>query len=1183
MTIDGTTQPDYPGTPLVELNGSLAGAGANGLTITAGTTSVKAVVINRFAQDGVNVTGSSATLLIETSYIGTSSAGTIDQGNGRDGIRIVNAKNNQIGDDGLASRNVISGNEGEGIFIQEAFNSTTNGTFIQGNIIGLDRTGAVDVGNTSNGVLLNADVSGVQIGGTTTFAGNVISGNNQGGIQMIDRSSNNAVLGNYIGTDEAGEVDLGNNGSGIALNNTVGNVIGIPGAGDGNVISGNGSGGVSINGTDATVQGNRIGTDDDGNQAIANSVGGIFTFATGTPAAGHKLEIGGTTTGAGNVISGNTGTGVEISGSGSAGAEVQGNIIGLDVTGALDLGNTGTGVVVNGSAAVAIGSREAGARNVISGNEASGVEILGSGASGSTVRGNIVGLDATGEIDRGNTGNGVLVSQVTNVTVGGTGFGARNVISGNDASGIQYFNGAGSGTVQGNYIGTDDDGEADLGNSGTGVALTGAQDMQLGGTTPGAGNLVSGNAVGFSINSGSDGTKIEGNLIGTNAAGTGGIGNSFGGVSSSSSEITIGGTAREAANTIAFNFGSGVRFSTGTNSGLSVLGNSIFGNSELGIDLGGAGVTPNDLAPDADPGPNGLQNFPVVTAAVRGSSTFQVEGLLESERDETYRIELFAGPCDGADPNDYGEGQRFLAAFDVTTNGDGVATFEESVSGAVSAGEVVTATATDSQGSTSEFSECRASTPQSALSVGDVTVDPEGGTASVPVTLATASEGTVRVDFATADGSATAGSDYSETNGTLTFAPGDTAKTIDVPVTADNLDEDDEAFVVDLTNLRNATLNGDARGQATIVDDDAVPSVSIGDVTVPEGDSGQSNASFTVSLSAPSGRQVTASFATANGTASAGSDYTATSGQLTFAPGDATKTVTVAITGDATDEDDETFSVTLSAAQNAAIADAQAQGTITDDDPIPSLAVSDVTVTEGNSGERNAAFTVSLSGPSAKMVTAGFATAGGTTTSGADYDARNGNLTFAPGDTTKTVNVPVNGDTADEPDETFLLSLTGPVNATLADATGQGLIVDDDDAAPDPPPSITRVSITNKRFVVKRPRRSRTPVGTAFRFTLSEAASVRIAIQRKLPGRRVGTRCERPSRSNARRPRCTRLVLLRPRLDSRQAAGARSIRFTGKLGGKALPPGSYRATLVAIDAAGQPSRLVGLNFRIVSR
>ncbi len=227
--------------------------------------------------------------------------------------------------------------------------------------------------------------------------------------------------------------------------------------------------------------------------------------------------------------------------------------------------------------------------------------------------------------------------------------------------------------------------------------------------------------------------------------------------------------------------------------------------------------------------------------------------------------------------------------------------------------------------------------PEPSLSIGNVSVaeNVTGGEAKFTVTLGAASGRDVTVRYATSNGTATAGSDYTSASGTLTFDAGDTSKTVNVSVTDDNTDENDETFTVTLSNASNANI-GTATATGTITDDDPEPSLSIGNVSVAENVTG-GEAKFTVTLGAASGRDVTVRYATSNGTATAGSDYTSASGTLTFDAGDTSKTVNVSVTDDNTDEADETFTVTLSNASNASIGTATATGTITDDDDSPTI------------------------------------------------------------------------------------------------------------------------------------------------------------------------------------------------------------------------------------------------------
>ena len=211
-----------------------------------------------------------------------------------------------------------------------------------------------------------------------------------------------------------------------------------------------------------------------------------------------------------------------------------------------------------------------------------------------------------------------------------------------------------------------------------------------------------------------------------------------------------------------------------------------------------------------------------------------------------------------------------------------------------------------------------------------------------------------------------------------------------------------------------------------------------------EGDGSPVNVVFTVSLGAPSGQTVTVNYGTADGTAVAGVDYVAAGGALTFPPGTVTQTATVSVLGDLLDEADETFFVNLTNAANATVVDGQGLGTIQDNEPRPSLSIDDVSDGEGDGGLLNLDFTVTLSVASGQVVTVGFATANGTATAGSDYVATAGTLTFPAGTTTQTVSVPVSGDTTVEPNEDFFVNLQNPVNATIADGQGHGIILNDD-------------------------------------------------------------------------------------------------------------------------------------------
>src|SRR6185295_6986653 len=286
----------------------------------------------------------------------------------------------------------------------------------------------------------------------------------------------------------------------------------------------------------------------------------------------------------------------------------------------------------------------------------------------------------------------------------GTGVTIKNLV-------INRFSGVGiniqfdGNTVQGNFIGTNAAGTSSLANASGGIFVAGANNV-IGGTTPAARNVISGNgssAVTLNGNISHD-NAVLGNFIGTDATGTNPLANNGTGVGvfSGAFNNTIGGLVAGAGNTIAFNAGRGISIPGGGGNG--IFGNSIFNNEQLGIDLSDdAGVTPNDPC-DPDSGANGLQNFPVLSSAASGGGMTTIQGTLDSTAVSTFRIEFFSSPL--CDVSGNGQGAVFLGATNVSTNAACVANINVSVGIAVPVGQVVTATATDSGNNTSEFSAC---------------------------------------------------------------------------------------------------------------------------------------------------------------------------------------------------------------------------------------------------------------------------------------------------------------------------------------------------------------------------------------------------------------------------------------------------------------------------------------------
>lgn len=327
--------------------------------------------------------------------------------------------------------------------------------------------------------------------------------------------------------------------------------------------------------------------------------------------------------------------------------------------------------------------------------------------------------------------------------------------------------------------------------------------------------------------------------------------------------------------------------------------------------------------------------------------------------------------------------------------------------------------------------------------------------ATFVVSLSTAVDVPVSVEYATADGSAKAeDGDYVKTSGKVTFAPGETTKNVTVGVLGDARIEQDETFQLLLSSPVRATL-GTASATATILNDDTRPAappvvtvVAVGGASVLEGNAGDATATFEVRLSSPAAASVTVTYATADGTARvADSDYRSQKGTLTFAPGETVKRVSVAVIGDTKAESDETFSLGLLSATGAAVdrGSKVVAFTILDDDTPPAISVDNVTLTEGDSGSAPLTFTVTLNKAWSQAITVAYATRDGSATvADVDYVATSGTLTFAPGEISKTVAVTVNGDTKAETNETFSLILSTPTNATLAASGGNAVITNDD-------------------------------------------------------------------------------------------------------------------------------------------
>ena len=738
-------------------------------------------------------------------------------------------------------------------------------------------------------------------------------------------------------------------------------------------------------------------------------------------------------TGAGGVVRGlavfgfDGASGVSLVGDDNA---VEACYLGLDAAGHVRDRLNRTGVTVAG-ANNRVGGYTPAERNLISGNGSEGVAVYG---AGNRVVGNFVGTDASG---LGSAINPVgVLAQGPNTLVGGVEPGARNVIS-NNHTGIKCS--GGDAVIRGNLIGTDPTGDSRVGN-GIGIDITSGNNM-IGGAEPGARNVISGNGTGVRLagtGMSATGNVLRGNLIGTNAAGDAPLPNSTGvrlsDFSNGASGNQIGGDSEGAGNVIAFNYAGIVLWNFASRNNV-ISGNSIFSNTQSGIDLNtDEAVTFNDPL-DADAGPNNLQNFPQLTSVSSSGGTTRVVGVLDSTPGKQFRLDFYSNLA--CDDSGYGEGGRPFGSASVTTDASGKAVIDVTLPRPLPPGRALTATATDPAGNTSEFSRCDASKTAGSVEyeLADLSALEDVGSVTVKVVRRGGSVGAMTVNYASADGTATAGSDYVAVSGKLTFAPGETSRTFALPIIANEVFERDKTVRLTLSTPDGPEALG-AQAAATLHILDATTALDIrtelSGGRLVEGDSGRHEVAVRLTLGAATSRAVSVDFSTSDvqGGATAGVDYVPVSGTVSFPPGTQTRDILLPIVGDTLYEGPEYIGLTLTNGVNVVLPSLRPSIIISDDDPPPALSVAGLTVVE-RAGAK-ALINVRLSSASGQSVTVDYATANGTAVAGSDYALVSGRLVFAPGETIKTVEVPVLSDSTPESDETFLLRLTNPAGAFLA-------------------------------------------------------------------------------------------------------------------------------------------------------
>ena len=393
-----STSSPFNGVLRIVLDGINTPAGTNGLNIDAGNTTVQGLVIARFPSNGIRITSNSGNT-ITGNFIGTDVTGTLDRGNGNDGVQISGVRNNRIGGTLPQHRNIISGNGSDGVEVSDA-GSVSN--LIIGNFIGVNVLGDAALGNSSDGISVVLGATLTQIGGVTAAERNIISANGSDGIELNGAATTGSTIaGNYIGLDLTGSIDLGNSVNGIAVNASPNNLIGGATAGHRNVVSGNEDDGIDVsNGaTGNVIQGNFLGTDVGGASDLGNRSDGISILNSA------NTQIGGTAAGTGNVIAGNGSDGIKVIGAATTGSKIEGNFIGLAANGTTALANDGDGVFIQqGGTGNAIGGTAANAGNRIAFNGQNGVGLATDAGGGNTILGNVLHGNALLAIDLGNNG-----------------------------------------------------------------------------------------------------------------------------------------------------------------------------------------------------------------------------------------------------------------------------------------------------------------------------------------------------------------------------------------------------------------------------------------------------------------------------------------------------------------------------------------------------------------------------------------------------------------------------------------------------------------------------------------------------------------------------------------------------------------------------------------------------------
>ena len=932
VSIDGGTAADCAGVPGVVLGGSLAGAGAAGLHLGGGDSTVRGLVVSDWAGSGIDIQSHGNT--VQCSYIGTDATGTVDAGNQR-GVFIVNGNDNLIGGTGAGQGNLISANTFQGVAVSGV---AVTGNRVEGNLVGTDVTGTAALGNKAFGGV-NIGGTGNTVGGADPAARNIISGNVGDGIFFPNNSTNHLIQGNWIGVDITGNVGLANGANGVLFNgvpasDTSGTVV------RDNVISGNGNSGVQLSGPFAfgnTIEDNLIGVGADGTTALRN----------GPPSpAPADSGWGVLSTGPDNIIRGNvvanTGTAIQIgtspSATGITGVTISENDIGPNVTTPIDLG--GDGATANDPGDADDGPNTLLNHPVIEeATETGGATTVTGTVEGAPLATVHVELFASAECAPATTANAVTFLQSVDVEI--------------DESGVGYFEEpVGPSPVSIVATATDEAGNTSEFSACAPVVAVGPEPatdrIAYASNVAGTYDIWTidpdgGNAVPVTTGAGTenyptwspDGTRIaytdDGTIRIINHDGSGTPFTVYSsGPSASFLDWSPDGTRLAfSANAGASGFDVWVIDVDGTDLTNLTDTYELSGSpsqegqpawspdgTQLAIKRTSASVSDLWLLdPDAPASPTQLTTDGGNKTSIRwlpsgGALTFNLDGLKRldtttlavtnlsgdvgtrgmSWNSDASRL-TFAGPMGGLLV-------RTLAPLSQTTI---VATTETVFN--------------------PDWHQAPGTEPVGILPSGAAVLEGDTGsqTVLVPVTLSAPAPQTVTVDWSTVDIPtnplvARSGSDHVAASGTLSFAPGETVQYVPIDVLGDIVDEPPaylgEWGLIQFSNpSANAVVDTSGLfglGLFIIVDDDPTPSITPGLGIVEEGDAGTVTVEVPVTLSNPSAVPITVDWATLDtggaGIATATLDYVADSGTVTFAPGETAATVTITVLGDTIDE-----------------------------------------------------------------------------------------------------------------------------------------------------------------------------------------------------------------------------------------------------------------------------------------